>query len=136
MKNLFFFLSELVFTTPSCEYGDAHQMDDCPSELLCTEEFRSYNYSPTENGEPLILDNFYVRNMDNGNIYPNSNLNALMVPGTYLVITDMAFNEIKKSGTVIRFFGIKNNQIVLQTDFSVGHDCCHVIPLSGPFDEN
>ncbi|HEY9117497.1 MAG TPA: hypothetical protein VIN11_06705 [Roseivirga sp.] len=134
MKKSFLVIVLFSLYSFSCGEGANPNLDDCPAELLCTEELRSYTYTPTENGEPLILDNFYVRNMENGNIYPNANLNTVTAPGTYLVITDMAFNEIKKSGSLIRFFGIKNNQIVIQTDFMVGHDCCHVIPLEGPFD--
>lgn len=86
-------------------------------------------------GKPVVLDNYYVKNIDNGNLYQESSLNDHLDEGQYVVVSDVRLSEIKKTGTILRFFGIKNNEIVLQQDFTVGHDCCHIIPLSGPFVE-
>ncbi|GHE69287.1 MULTISPECIES: hypothetical protein [Roseivirga] len=136
MKKLFYSIYIIAFATlVACEVDNPASFDDCPVNLLCTEEFRHYTYSPKTNNQPILLDDYYVKNLDNGNIYLHGSNQLPLHEGQYLVITDAAISEIKRKGTVVRFFGVKNNTIILETDFLVGHDCCHVTPLSGPFDQ-
>ncbi len=133
MKKILLSLAFSALLFYSCE-DDGLSPSDCAEDLVCTEELRYFTYSPTENGAPLLLDNYYVKNIDNGNIYSNSTLNISLNEGQYFLISDAWMNEIQKSGTIIRFFGVKNNQIILQTEFTIGHDCCHITAISGPVD--
>jgi len=135
MKQLFSLLSICVLLVFSCDEDVTRNENICQEDLPCTEELRFLTYSPKVNGEAVILDDYYVKNLDNGNYYQSSSLIAYMDEGTYLIISDVRRQELRQSGTTLRFFGIKNGQIILQTDFEVGHDCCHIVPLSGPFDE-
>lgn len=123
----------ILFLVFSCG-EDAIDPEFCPPNLVCTEELRYLTFSPIVNGEPLILDDYYVRNMDTGSIYEESTLNDVLEQGQYLIVSDAMKDEIKRSGTVLRFVGAKDNQVVLEQDFLVGDDCCHIEPLEGPFD--
>ena len=122
-----------ILTLFSCGEDAAPSDQGCPTELLCTEQFVSLTFSPKENGEFIKLDSYYSQNLDNGNSYNFDQSNNLPVSEFYVLITDGEMEEISKEGTVIRFFGIKDNQVIIEQDFIVGHDCCHVIPLQGPF---
>ncbi|NVK85709.1 MAG: hypothetical protein HWE21_15395 [Cytophagia bacterium] len=136
MKKYIPFLLLASITVFSCNEEDASMVpDDCPEELFCTEELRHLTYKATVNGEPTVLDDYYIKNLDNGLIYQKNPQNDFLDEGVYVVISDALMDEVKKSGTILRFFGIKNNTIVLQQDFIVGHDCCHVVPISGPFED-
>lgn len=84
--------------------------------------------------QPINVDTFYTQNLDNGNTYSIQNTTA-GPSDSYIVITDGQLSEINREGTNLRFIALLNDQIVIQQDFVVGHDCCHVIPISGPFDE-
>lgn len=135
MKRLFFLLSICLVAISSCEEEITYDQTPCPEDFVCTEELQYLTYSPKVNGQSVILDDYYVKNLDNGNFYQKSSLINPLQEGTYLVISDLHRNELRQSGTILRFFGIQNGQITLQIDFKVGHDCCHIVPLGGPFDE-
>ena len=133
MKVIRIILPLLLIGLFSCGEDTSPRDQDCPKELLCTEEFVSLTFSPRENGMVIQFDSYYTQNLDNGETYnydPNDNLPDDL---SYVVISDAEMGEIAKDGTSLRFFGIKDNQVLIEQDFIVGHDCCHVIPLDGPF---
>lgn len=136
MKKLFFlFILNSVFIFSCSNTDDSiSNLIDCSANIGCTEVFVSLTFSPkNENGQPIMLDSFYSQNLDNGKTYSISSGNLLNTT-SYVVVTDGQLDEINQSGTNVRFFGLQGNQIVIQQDFVVGHNCCHVVPLSGPFD--
>lgn len=130
----FGFIICFVLLIQSCG-EQSPQPEICAPNLLCTEELRFLTFSPQLHDEPLIFDNYYVRNTDNGNIYDENSLDQLLEEGTYVIASDLIKDELKKSGTTLRFVGAKDGQVMLEQDFVVGHDCCHILPLEGPFDE-
>lgn len=133
MKVLKIILPFLLLGLLSCNEDASPNDQDCPTELLCTEQFVSLTFSPRTNGEFVELDSYYTRNLDNGNTYIFNAQNNLPISEFYIVISDSEMDEVAKDGTNLRFFGTKDNQLVIEQDFIVGHDCCHVIPLEGPF---
>lgn len=135
MKKLVFsiILSGLIVFSCSNE-DDSLNESDCPTDIACTLVLTSLTYSPKgANNQPIFLDSFYAQNLDNGNTYSISSSNLLNT-NTFTVITDAEIGEIQRDGTNIRFIGLQGDQIVVQQDFVVGHDCCHILPISGPFD--
>lgn len=138
MKKLVYLILSLCFLAISCgETDDAadNTLDGCPTNLTCTEIFISLLFTPTNSSnQPITLDSFYTQNLDNGNTYSIIN-NTVGQSNSYVVVSDSQRSEINKEGTNIRFIGLLGDQIVVQQDFVIGHDCCHVIPISGPFDQ-
>ncbi len=105
---------------------------NCSPTIVCTEQFESFSFDLTDSdNQPILLDNFYSQNLDNGNIYDFSDASDQLSGNTYIIITDAQRNELKQEGTTIRFFGEKDGQIIVQEDFLIGHDCCHIVPLEG-----
>lgn len=106
---------------------------ECSADIGCTEVFVTFTYGPTDNqGEAIILDSYYSQNLDNGQTYSFTESDNQLSPGLYTVITDAQMDQLSSTGTGIRFVGVKNDRIVLEQDFVVGHDCCHIVPLQGP----
>lgn len=138
MKKLVYLLFVSCLFAISCGETDeqpGNTFDECPANLGCTEIFVSLIFSPKNNNNQAIsLDSFYTQNLDNGNTY-NVQHNDAQQTNSYTVITDGQLSEINKEGTKIRFTGLQGDQVVIQQDFVVGHDCCHVTAVNGPFDQ-
>lgn len=110
---------------------------ECPTDLACTEVFVTLVYEPKDqNNDPIMLDNYYSHNLDHGIIYNFADVNTPRTDGVYEIITDAQKDDLQAKGTLIRFFGERDGEVVLQQDFLIGHDCCHVIVLEGPGSEN
>jgi hypothetical protein len=107
--------------------------DECPSNIICTEEFVSLYTQILEEDLPVELESYRVENVENGETYTFENVDDNNAQGLYIVITDAEFNEVKKEGTQLRLVGTTETDTEFIFDFVVGHDCCHIIPLSGPF---
>lgn len=115
----------------SCE--DSNEPSDCTGNLICTEQFVILSVKLFEGEEPIILTDYEVRNLDNDSIYRYNHLYHLMPEGEYLVIDDGRMGGIKKEGTPLQLTGELNTGEAYTLDLLVGHDCCHVIPIEGPF---
>ncbi len=106
---------------------------ECGTNLMCTDQFEIHIYEAVDGeNNPITLDSFYSQNLDNGNIYDFSEHVDIVDGNTYVVITDAEMDEVKRNGTTIRFFGEKDGEVIIQEDFLVGHDCCHIVVLEGP----
>lgn len=106
---------------------------ECPEDLGCTEEFVTFTYAPKDNsGNAIILDTYYSQNLDNGMTYGFNNPISPGNEGVYGVISDAQMSQVKASGTVIRFVGLIDDEIVIEQDFLIGHNCCHIVALEGP----
>ena len=137
MKKLkILFAAILVLTVMACEGENCRiHPDECLTNIACTEEFRSLLFQPIENGEAVLLDSYYVKNLDNDNIYSFTNNDSQDRIAAYVVVTDSQLNDVRKSGSNLRFIGSINNEVVIEQDFVVGHNCCHIIGIEGPFYE-
>lgn len=130
MKYKLLFLLSL-FIIAGCE--SSTEPTECDENIACTEQFVMFTFSPTDSeDQPIYFDAYYSQNIDNGNVYDSFDEQDFLDAGTYMVITDQEMEEVKKDGTTIRFFGQKDGQVIIEQDFLIGHDCCHILPLEGP----
>lgn len=130
-KIAFLCLIGLLWTTWACD--EELNALKCDPDLACTEVFVTLTYTLRDNQDnAIILDNYYSQNLDNGNVYNFNNPLTANSEGVYAIISDGQKDEVVAGGTTIRFIGEKDGQIVAQQDFVVGHDCCHVVLISGP----
>ncbi len=121
----------MILTIQGC--SEDSQPLECKADIGCTEVFVTFTYGPTDNqGSAVILDSYYSQNLDNGQTYTFVEEDNQLTEGLYTVITDAQMDQLSSTGTSIRFVGLKNNAIVLEQDFVIGHDCCHIVPIQGP----
>lgn len=109
------------------------------SECECSNEPRlcTYNYVEIavylkdQNNEPIILDEYFVKKIKDGetvNVDIKSNkLNA----GYYSILSDSQMKLTNPCGEEFQFVGIKNGKQLVDTKFKIAHDCCHVRLLEG-----
>jgi hypothetical protein len=57
--------------------------------------------------------------------------NPTSTNGVYKLISDTEINDIVKEGTDVTFYGYSNDSQIISENYKVGHDCCHVVFLSG-----
>lgn len=107
--------------------------DNCPQNLICTEQFEILTIELTENGEAILLSDYEILNLDNNNTYTYDEYWLSDEPGIYPVLSDGEMDEIQKEGTTLRLVGTLENGDAFEVEFMAGHDCCHVISISGPF---
>jgi len=132
MKTPLYLLLALVLTV-SCNDDDNNEPDACSIELICTEEYRSILISIQDSeGNPFVLDEYRVTNTRSMTFVSFTFPNDLITEGSYVIAEDQHFDEVRKSGTNFLFEGFLDDQKVIEENYSIGHDCCHVIKVSGP----
>ena len=122
MKKAFlFFIPVLAFT--ACE-----KCDDEDGEV-CTDEFRMITLTVKSSSMTAItLDSVYtIRQSTNEKITPQQP----MAPGIYVVLDDSYHSKLKKTDDNFRFVGWRSNQIVVDQNFRIAGDNCHITKRSG-----
>lgn len=108
---------------------------DCDG-VVCTEEFRTIIVSIKDPmGNPVALDKFEVFDLDSGEDITreiNANEFELMQQlGTYPIFGDEYSATYKNSSVIINFKGFVANEEIVNVNFKVGADCCHVYLIEG-----
>lgn len=122
----------IVFSTLLILLSSCGPNDDDPCEsFICTEEFRiEYISVVNQNQEPVAFDEFLVVNMEfNYPIRLSEQLNPeefqlAQEQGRYPLLTDSDLEP--RETTFIQFRGIINDQQIIEEDYIVSADCCHI----------
>ena len=121
LTGTFLMIMSATFFISGCEE------DDPVDEVICTEEFRRIGVKVT-GGE---LDDFYTLRISNGDtirfsqdVYPMVN---------WYPILDDSYQPVLE-GTVedFMFVGVKDGNPVIQQNYEIGADPCHIFRQSGP----
>ena len=121
------------------------QEQECGPGINCTYEYIILGITITDSaGKPVLLDEYVAKNLDTDQIlwsinFKNKNGERIRHhekdwrnEGFYQIIDDdFRRYKIQKSGSPVKFIGKINNEIVVERNFKIGHDCCHVEILSG-----
>ncbi|MFZ1458017.1 MAG: hypothetical protein WAT46_18370 [Saprospiraceae bacterium] len=104
-------------------------LDDCPAELACTEVFVSIFVKILKENQPSYkpakLEVVFADTGEKKRISENNY-------GTYAYINDGDMDRISKNGTTIYLIGKDGlDKELFNEKYVIGHDCCHVIKLSG-----
>lgn len=119
----------------ACEDTESTTADDCPSDIICTKIFVSLILEPLENGKPVMLTTYEIVNLRTDEVYDFELLSNTFEEGKYIGISDAQIDDIEKEGSELLLRGKQTNGEDYQLQFEVGHDCCHVVTISGPFVE-
>jgi hypothetical protein len=121
-------LTALIFT--ACEQTD--NVSECDIDgAVCTTEFITVTMSlKTSSGTPITLDSIVVTKNENGDgIY--SKQTGEISNGIFPVITDSEMGKIVKEGSLVNFKGYSSGIEIVNEEYKVGHDCCHVKFIQG-----
>ena len=131
MKTSFYSIL-LLFFFAGCENNTAN---DC-TDQACTEEFRTITVTIKDSeNNPVVLDSFKVTNLENGDDLTrelnNFEFEAMREKGVYPLFGDEYARDFSNKEVEINFKGYIDNQEIINSDYKVGADCCHVILISG-----
>ncbi len=123
MRNALFLVGILVAI--GCQEDDA-LVDNCPSDLVCTLEFRTIGVDVYSNGAPLVFDEYIVTDLETGERIEFEE-DWSSIPGTYVIATDALVDKVKQSGSRFLLEGFTDGVKIFEKVYLVGHDCCHII---------
>jgi len=131
MKTSFYPILLLLFFI-GCENNTAN---DC-TDQACTEEFRTITVTIKDSeNNPVVLDSFKVTNLENGDDLTrelnNFEFEAMRKKGVYPLFGDEYTRDFSNKEVEINFKGYIDNREIINSDYKVGADCCHVILISG-----
>ncbi|WP_413977902.1 hypothetical protein [Maribacter sp. 2307UL18-2] len=121
-----------MMTQMSCDSSDDSNAE-C-QDAICTAVFVRIMVTITdENQNPIALDSFEVIHRENGNAIATSltasELEGAKELGRYPLIEDGILGVNQELQVLFR--GYINGQEVIDSDYTVGTDCCHVSVTSG-----
>ena len=129
------FLGLLFAFAMSCNNDDDNNQGNC-SEVVCSQEFRFFDVSVVNRSqEPIALDEFVVTWVENGRDltldYTAEDLEVYQTTGQYPLINDNFVQDFKSRVISLTFEGYIQGELVVDEDFTVAFDCCHVFLVEG-----
>jgi len=129
MKKVIYFL--FLLSCLSCSKNNSNCVD-----TFCTEEFRTITVTiKNSNGTTVALDEFKVlisaTDIDITRKVNETEFEMMRKSGTYPLFGDEYSSDYENKEVRINFIGHINNQEIVNADFTVGADCCHVILVEG-----
>ena len=132
MKNLCFpIILLLLLSLQSC-YQDADDKSECATP--CSANFITVSVLISDqDGNPFVLDRFDVTKVATGEeitgIQSPSDMDFMRENGSYPIINDNYSGS--REEFEVSFKGYVGDQIVVEENYTVGKDCCHVYYVSG-----
>ncbi len=123
----------VVASILSCNSDDNNDQSNC-SNIGCTEIFITITVAiEDQNQTPVTLDSFQVINLDTGeDMTPElspSELEMIQETGQYPIANDNSFGINQEETLQLR--GFINNEEVINSNYMVQTDCCHISLQSG-----
>ncbi|SHF55069.1 hypothetical protein SAMN03080594_10586 [Arenibacter palladensis] len=128
----------LVLLTLNCSDDDSDDASNC-SDVFCTEEFRTITVSVKDkDGVAVALDNFKVVVLSNEEDITldasNSEYEWMAKNGSYPLFSDKYVTKYRNKEIEINFQGYVDDKLLVDSDYTVGADCCHVTLVEGETD--
>ncbi|MFY0686881.1 MAG: hypothetical protein JXQ90_06935 [Cyclobacteriaceae bacterium] len=124
-------ITALFVALLACEQSS--RVQDCDSnEIACTYDLRHIIITIAENDEPVQLTRMVVE--IDGVIQINEEIDDFNEFGTYTLLSDEHMNLVEQSGSDVSFSGFRGDDRVIDQNYLVGHDCCHIQLLEGPIE--
>lgn len=103
---------------------------DCDA-VMCTMQFEQIHLQVLDaGGTPVMLDAFHTEDMA-GNKLSADLYQYDKYTQSYIVFNDSWTYNNRNSTIQVRFVGFKNGTKVVQEDYSISTDCCHISKTSG-----
>ena len=105
------------------------EIQPCPTDIACTEEFRTIGVTITQDNQPLNLDRYTVTTEGEALELDN---NLGMGSGWHTLFTDAFQKTYQNREITLSLKGYLGTEMVVNQDYVVGADCCHIYLVSGP----
>lgn len=132
---LFFIFTPLFIAFTSCHNEEEAVPEECLQSVACTNILMSFSVSvKTQDNEPVALDEYYSENLLTGqkfNFQDTEYDSIRRKLGSYPLLSDVQYDNVKYQGSPIEFVGKIDGQTVVRAAFLIGKDCCHINLISG-----
>lgn len=133
MKYLFGLL--IVLLVSNCNDSEVEDQPDC-ADIACTEEYRTITVNvKDQDGNAVALDRFTVvvlpNETDITSDWSDSEIELMAKNGVYPLFSDKYSNTYRNKQIEINFKGYIDDKQVLDANYTVGADCCHVFLVDG-----
>ncbi|MCK0190624.1 hypothetical protein [Arenibacter sp. F20364] len=127
-----------VLLSLNCSNKEVDGTPNCV-DVFCTEEFRTITVNVKDkDGVAVALDYFKVVVLSNGDEITlgasSSEYDWMAENGTYPLFSDKYVSRYRNKKLEINFRGYIDNKLMVDSDFTVGADCCHVVLIEGETD--
>jgi len=127
-----------VLLTLNCSDNGTDDAPNC-SDAICTEEYRTITVSVKDKeGVAVALDYFEVVDLSNGDditLDVSSSEFAWMAKnGAYPLFSDKYVAKYSNKKLGINFKAYVDDKLLVDSDYVVGADCCHVTLIEGETD--
>jgi len=125
----------LVLLTLNCSDNGTEDAPNC-LDVICTREYRTITINiKDKDGVAVALDYFKVIVLSNGvdiTLEPSSSEYDYMANnGTYPLFSDKYVAKYSNRELEINFKGYVDDELLVDSDYVVGADCCHVLLIEG-----
>jgi hypothetical protein len=133
MKRLLFAVCAVVLAlmtqATSCEKDPKNAPVEC-GDIACTMMFAMVTVEvKDQQGNKVILDEYYtIREKTNDKLTLQSHMPD---SGTYTVLDDNFVATLKNASEQFRFVGKKNGVEVVNEQYTISADCCHINKVNG-----
>jgi len=126
MLRRFIILTGIILFTFSCGKDEQRECSG-----ICTEEFRIITVSITDaENNPVLLDSISITDLTNNRIL-ELNDNQILEGGIYAIFNDNFSQEYRNQEISLFFQGFQEENLLVEENYEVGADCCHVYHISG-----
>lgn len=126
----------ITFFIASCSNDDKTKKQDCSEPTPCTQNFVTISVSVKDaSGVDIPLDSFKVVDTKTGEditlVNNQEDFEGYKQDGFYPIFSDAYRLDYLNKTTTIAFTGYSSDKVVVNEEFEVGADCCHVLLISG-----
>lgn len=125
----------IVLLLSNCKVSNVEDQPDC-TNIACTMEYRTITVNVKDkDGGAVALDRFTVVVLpEETDITPDltdNEMGLMRKNGVYPLFSDRYSNTYQNKQIEINFKGYIDGKQVLDANYRVGADCCHVFMLDG-----
>lgn len=125
----------IVLLVSNCNDSDVEDEPDC-ADIACTQEYRTITVNVKDReGNAVALDRFSVVILPNETDitadWSDNEIELMAKNGVYPLFSDKYSNTYRNKQIEINFKGYLDDKQVLDANYTVGADCCHVFLVDG-----
>ena len=125
----------IVLLVSNCNDSDVEDEPDC-ADIACTQEYRTITVNVKDReGNAVALDRFSVVILPNETDitadWSDNEIELMAKNGVYPLFSDKYSNTYRNKQIEISFKGYLDDKQVLDANYTVGADCCHVFLVDG-----
>ncbi|MEZ5018206.1 MAG: hypothetical protein R2800_14200 [Flavipsychrobacter sp.] len=133
MKHLSSILLTIsIFIYTSCD--KANNGADVCNDVVCSGIYATVlvNVQDINRNEVSLFDFYTIRKSTGDTIRLPRNNGAMPFTSPYTVLSDYYMNVFKNRSDHFRFIGIKDGKTVIDQEYFITADCCHIKKVTGP----